>query len=186
MRVIRDSIQRSSLFVATLALLTLISQAPSDAANGWRYWGYFQAAPQTSTWNYALTGPTTNLRDGSVEGWVFTFSGDDLPDAAAPKISPQFSKLCASTTPVPGKKRVGVVIDFGPSALRPRGESLPRALTRCVVLDKDGTGVDALNAVAKVRYAASGYICGINSYPAKECGAEIPTPRSLVKVLAKK
>ena len=176
---------RSSLLLFLAVGALLISQSPSEAANGWRYWGYFQAAPFVTTWSYALTGPTTNLRDGSVEGWAFTFSGDDVPDAAPPKIAPQFSKLCASTKAVAGKKRIGVVIDFGSAVLRPRGETLPRALTACVLLNKDGTGVDALNAAVKVRYAASGYVCGINNYPAKECGVEIPTPRSMTKVQPK-
>jgi hypothetical protein len=33
----------------------------------------------------------------------------------------------------------------------------------------------------KVRAAKSGLICGLNGYPAKECGAEIATPASLKK-----
>ena len=181
----RNAAQRYPLLLLLIISAMLISQSPSEAATGWRYWGYFQAAPSVTTWSYALTGPTTNLRDGSVEGWAFTFSGDDVPDAAPPKIAPLFSKLCASTKPVAGKKRIGVVIDFGSAVLRPRGEALPRTLSRCVLIDKDGTGVDALNAAVKARYAASGYICGINNYPANECGVEIPTPRSMVKAQRK-
>lgn len=182
----RGTIRITSLLIFCITTLLAQTTTAAEAANGWRYWGYFQAAPSATSWSYALSGPTSNLRDGSVEGWAFTFSGDDVPDAAPPKIAPNFSSLCRSTKPVAGKKRIGVVIDFGSSALRPRGETLPRAVITCVVLEKDATGVDALNAAVKVRYAASGYVCGVNNYPAKECGVEIPTPRSMLKALAKK
>ena len=174
----------TALLLATSLNFSALPQA--NAATGWRYWGYFQAAPAAMSWSYALTGPTGVIRDGAVEGWAFTFSGDDVPEAAAPKTAPHFKKICGSTAAVVGKKRVGLVIDFGSAALRPRGEKLPRALIACLVLDKGATGVDVLNAAAKVRYAASGYVCGINNYPIKECGAEITTPRLLLKNLAKK
>ena len=47
--------------VITIAISTLLiatSFTPANAAEkGWRYWGYFQAAPGTSDWSYATTGP---------------------------------------------------------------------------------------------------------------------------------
>lgn len=166
------------LFLSIFALSQIV---PAHASTGWRYWGYFQAAPAVEKWSYALTGPTTNLADGSVEGWVFTFSGDEIVDAAAPKVAPRFSRICGSTKPVAQKKRIGLVVDFGPAVLRPTGEKLPRALITCVIVEKNATGVDVLNAAVKVRYASSGYVCGINNFPAKECGLQIKTPRTLVK-----
>jgi hypothetical protein len=33
----------------------------------------------------------------------------------------------------------------------------------------------------KIRADKSGLICGINGYPKKECGVEIPTPAGLKK-----
>ena len=128
-----------------------------------------------------MTGPTTNVPDGSVEGWVFTFSGDTVPDAAAPKIAPNFSSICKSTTPVANKKRIALVIDFGSAILRPRGESLPRSIVRCVVADKSATGADIVASVTKLRSSSSGLICGINGYPTRECGQEIKTPKQLGK-----
>ena len=161
--------------------LILTSSTPAQASTGWRYWGYFQSAPGASSWSYALTGPTTNVADGSVEGWAFTFSGDAVPDAATPKIAPNFTSICAGTKSVVGKKRVGVIIDFGPASLRPQGEKLPHSLSKCVVIEKNATGMEILGSIAKLRTSSSGYICGINSYPAKECGTEVKTPRTLLK-----
>lgn len=161
--------------------LVFTSATPSNASTGYRYWGYFQAAPDATTWTMAMTGPTTNVADGSVEGWVFTFSGSTVPDAQAPKIAPNFSKICGATAAAAGKKRIGVVVDFGSSVLRPKGESLPRATTKCVVIDQNAVGSEILAKVVKVRSSSSGLICGLNNYPAKECGAQIPTPKSLGK-----
>lgn len=171
---------KKALWLTLFCLFGAVT-TPAHAGSGWRYWGYFQANPGVTQWSYAMTGPTTIVADGSVEGWAFTFSGDDIADAAAPKISPEFSRICGTTKAVSQKKRVGLVVDFGPAALRPQGERLPRAIVKCLVLDKDATGVEVLNTALKVRYAASGYVCGINSYPLKECGLQIKTPRTLVK-----
>jgi len=64
--------------VIALALLITASITLSPAANaadkGWRYWGYYQAAPGAKTWTAALTGPTVDIKDGAVEGWSFVFS----------------------------------------------------------------------------------------------------------------
>jgi len=176
--------KRPVVLLITGVLMSLVNATfpvPSFAGTGWRYWGYFQAKPGEQSWSYALTGPTTVIPEGSVEGWAFTFSGDDVPDAATPKFSPNFSKICGSTQQISGKKRVALVIDFGSAILRPRGELLPRSFVRCVVVDKSATGIDILNSAVKVRYASSGYVCGINSYPTRECGVEIKTPRTLMK-----
>ena len=55
-----------------LAILLITSQVISIPAShaeskGWRYWGYFQAAPGASTWKAAMTGPTVDIEDGAVE-----------------------------------------------------------------------------------------------------------------------
>ncbi|MDP1712305.1 MAG: SCO2322 family protein [Candidatus Nanopelagicaceae bacterium] len=176
---------KSSRSFIVLALSTLLLSALSPAAqaadNGYRYWGYFQAAPGETSWSEAMTGPTTVVADGSVEGWVFTFSGNSVPQASQPMFTPNFSRLCGrakfkSAT----QKRVGVVVDFGKAVLRPTGESIPHFVSKCVVIEKSALGSDILAKVVKIRFAASGFICAFNNYPAKECGAEIPTPRSLI------
>ncbi len=54
-------------------------------------------------------------------------------------------------------------------------------LKTCVVTAKESQGIDVLGMVVKVRSNKSGLICGLNGYPAKECGVEISTPASLKK-----
>ena len=169
------------LLIATLILSALSVPSAHSADTGWRYWGYFQASPGAKVWTPAMTGPTVNVADGSVEGWAFTFSNDAIPDAKAPKISPSFNSICGKTKPVAGKKRVAVMVDFGSAVLRPKGESTPRLIQKCVVADKNALGIEVLGQAVKVRAEGSGFICGLNGYPAKECGVEIKTPKGYLK-----
>lgn len=169
------------ILLAIIMVAAFSTPTAQAADTGWRYWGYFQAAPGAKTWTPAMTGPTVNVADGSVEGWAFTFSSDAIPDAKAPKVLPSFSTICAKTKPVAGKKRIGVMIDFGSSVLRPKGESTPRLIQKCVVAEKDALGIDVLGQVVKVRAEGSGFICGLNGYPAKECGVEMKTPKGYLK-----
>ncbi len=170
-----------SISVAAIATTSFIPSAQAGE-KGYRYWGYFQSAPGQSSWTMAQTGPTTVVPDGSVEGWAFTFSSESVPDAATPRVVPNFSRICGTTKiPAAGKKRVGIVVDFGSIFLKPKGESLPRSFSKCLVLDKKAIGSDVVYAVAKIRASSSGFICGLNEYPANECGVEIPTPAALMK-----
>jgi len=169
-------------FLIVLFVLTSLSIPQAHAADkGWRYWGYFQAAPGATKWTPAMTGPTVEVADGAVEGWAFTFSNDAIPDAKAPKIAPSFNAICGKTKAVAGKKRVAVMVDFGSAVLRPKGESTPRLIQRCVVAEKSALGIDVLGQVVKVRAQGSGFICGLNGYPAKECGVEMKTPKGYLK-----
>ena len=81
------------VFLAILLIGTFVTPNANAANKGWRYWGYFQAAPGTSTWKAAMTGPTVDIADGAVEGWSFVFSSDDIP-SQAPKVMPSFAKIC--------------------------------------------------------------------------------------------
>jgi len=168
-------------FFAAILLTALTIPQAQAADTGWRYWGYFQAAPGATKWTPAMTGPTVDVADGAVEGWAFTFSNDAIPDAKAPKVAPSFSAICGKTKAVAGKKRVAVMVDFGSAVLRPKGESTPRLIQRCVVADKGALGIDVLGQVVKVRAQGSGCICGLNGYPAKECGVEMKTPKGYLK-----
>jgi hypothetical protein len=169
-----------SLAITVAALITS-TITPADAASkGYRYWGYYQAAAHTSKWVAAMTGPTVDIADGSVEGWIFTFSSDDLP-STPPSVKPSFAKICGTTKPIAGTKRVGLVIDFGNPAIAPKGEKIGKTIVQCVVTAKESQGIDVLNQVVKLRLADSGFICAIKGYPAKECGAEIATPQALLK-----
>jgi hypothetical protein len=164
---------------ATLLSQTLIPSA-NAASKGWRYWGYYQAAPKSTAWKAAMTGPTVDIADGSVEGWIFTFSSDDIP-STPPSVKPNFASICGKTKAQAGLKRIGLVIDFGGKAYAPKGEKVQKTIVRCVLTSKDSQGIDVLAQEINVRQADSGLICGFNNYPAKECGVEISTPASLIK-----
>lgn len=174
--------KKTSITVALIAALISLSLTPSaDAASkGWRYWGYYQAAAKSTTWKAAMTGPTVDIADGSVEGWIFTFSSDDIP-STPPSVKPSFSSICGNTKAVKGLKRIGLVIDFGSQAYAPKGEKVKKTIVRCVLTAKDSQGLDVLAQEINVRQADSGLICGFNGYPARECGVEIPTPASMLK-----
>ena len=170
--------------LVTLAIFAIAATtiSPAQAADtGYRYWGYFQAAPKATTWTAAMTGPTVDVADGAVEGWAFTFSSEAVPDASSPSVVPDFQSICGKTRPVAGKKRIGIVIDFGPTYLAPVGEKPLKTVKRCVVIDKKAQGIDVLGKVVRVRADKSGLICGLVGYPRKECGVEIPTPVELAK-----
>ena len=165
--------------LASLALLAATITPAQAAGTGYRYWGYFQAAPKATTWTAAMTGPTVDIADGSVEGWAFTFSSEAIPDATSPSVLPDFQSICGKTRPVSGKKRIGIVIDFGAAYLAPSGEKPLRTVKRCITIDKKAQGIDVLGKVVRVRGDKSGLICGLAGYPRKECGVEIPTPAAL-------
>ena len=171
-----------SIFLTLLILLTSMFVLPSAeaAGKGWRYWGYFQSAPGKSTWVAAMTGPTVDIADGAVEGWSFVFSSDDVP-SIAPKVKPNFKAICGNTKADSDTKRIALVVEFGSPVWAPKGEKTSKTITRCVRTANDSQGIDVLGQVVKIRAAASGLICGLNGFPAKECGVEIPTPTALVK-----
>ena len=170
--------------VISLALLitasVTLSPAASAADKGWRYWGYYQAAPGAKTWTAALTGPTVDVKDGAVEGWSFVFSSDDVP-SIAPAIKPNFAAICGKVKADKDTKRIGLVIDFGSQSYAPKGEKIQKSFTTCVRTAKTSQGIDVLGMAVKIRAAKSGLICGLNGYPKRECGVEISTPAALKK-----
>jgi hypothetical protein len=165
--------------LATVAVLAATITPAQAAGSGYRYWGYFQAAPKATTWTAAMTGPTVDIADGSVEGWAFTFSSDAIPNATSPSVLPDFQSICGKTRAVAGKKRIGIVIDFGAAYLAPNGEKPLKTVKRCITIEKKAQGIDVLGKVVRVRADKSGLICGLSGYPRKECGVEIPTPAAL-------
>ena len=171
----------ATLIAIILIASQAISMAPSNAATkGYRYWGYFQAAPGATTWTAAMTGPTVDIKDGAVEGWSFVFSNDDIP-SVAPSVKANFATICANTKPTSGKKPIALVVDFGNKAYAPAGEKVQKTITRCVTTAMSSQGIDVLGQVVKVRADKSGLICGFNGYPKKECGVEVTTPAALQK-----
>ena len=167
-----------SLILISTQLIAIPSS--SAASKGWRYWGYFQAAPDSTKWKAAMTGPTVDVADGAVEGWSFVFSSDDVP-SQAPTVKANFKKICGSTKADSDTKRIAVVIDFGNAAYAPTGEKVKKTIVRCIRTAKESQGIDVLAQAVKLRFDSSGLLCGINGYPKRECGVEIQTPSSLLK-----
>ena len=165
--------------VIAVLLLTLTSTLalanPAVAEKGYRYWGYFQAAPESDDWVAAMNGPTVKLKDGAVEGWSFSISNEAVP-AATPSESADFATLCAGTPAASGKIRVGLVINFGPEIIAPNNEMPPNTIFNCALVKKDATGIDVLNTAVSVRNDKGGLLCGIEGYPANECGPEVDMP----------
>ena len=175
-------IKKITVVAALIALLFSQSSIASAnaASKGWRYWGYHQAAANTTTWKAAMTGPTVDIADGSVEGWIFTFSADDVP-STPPSVKPNFKQICGSTKAQVGKKRIGLVIDFGGRTYAPKGEKIQKRIVRCVLTAPASQGLEVLAQVVDVRQDDSGLICALSGYPAKECGVEVTTPKSLLR-----
>ena len=170
--------RKISGFISLVLLLTtsFAFTAPANASGkGWRYWAYYKAAPGEKTWTAAMTGPTVDVKDGAVEGWSFVFDASDVP-TVAPSAKPDFNAICRRVKADKDLKRVALVVDFGRSAYAPKGEKVQKSFTKCVQIAKSAQGLDVLGQAVKIRAANSGLICGINGYPAKECGVEIPTP----------
>jgi hypothetical protein len=163
------------LLVLILPIISI--QSAHAAETGWRYWSYYQNTSSPHTWSLAQTGPSVKLKDGSVEGWIFTFSNEEIT-GAVPSVAPQFSSICSSTKKSTSLIRVGLVIDFGKQEIAPTREKIHKTIVRCVLLKKNATGLDALQKIVKVRQSAQGFICAFNSYPSKECSAEITLSRN--------
>lgn len=156
-----------------------IVAAGAATEKGWRYWGYFQAAPGAYTWSYATTGPAGSTpKDGAVEGWRFSFSSDTV-DTGNPALKPNFKATCVGVKSESGMVRVAVVVDFGLRAIAPKGESVQSTIRKCVKIKSGSNGLDILNRAVTIRTSSSGFVCGLNNYPAKECSTEIETPKVL-------
>lgn len=170
-----SKIARHSILLSLLIITSSLSISSSNAATGYRYWGYFQAQGGATSWTAAMTGPSVEVKDGDVEGWTFVFSNNDIP-AVAPMMDPDFATLCDGIPETAGKVRVGLVVDFGDANIAPEGETPMEFFSDCVVVPAGSVGLDVLKSVLDVRAGDSGLICGIAGYPAQECGAEIEAP----------
>ena len=99
--------------IAVIAILaSLLGVAPhAQAADSFVYWGYWQQT--NGSWVYSQVGAATaNPADGTVEGWRWMIDeGGAKP--RPPRLTATFAQLCGSTPAEAGKKRVGLVVDFG-------------------------------------------------------------------------
>lgn len=166
---------RALTLLAVLALLVGVvgvwGSGTADATS-YRYWSYWLGS--SDGWHFATQGAGRTPPDGSVDGWRFAVS-EASSSTVTPRRDADFSRICQGTPPVDGKKRVGLVVDFGTSGEAPQGESPPALITRCVVAPDDANGYEVLAAVVSLR-TQDGLICGMNGYPATECGAPVADP----------
>ncbi|WP_409236066.1 SCO2322 family protein [Streptomyces sp. PA5.6] len=153
------------------ALLCVLAAAPAQAA-GYRYWSFWER--DGAQWTYATQGPgTARPEDGDVQGFRFSVS-DDSKDSAKPRGPADFDAICEDTPAKDGRKRVGLVVDFGTAGDAPGGETPPKRRTACAQVGEDATSAEALASVAKpLRYDSKALLCAIDGYPKTGCGEQV-------------
>jgi len=171
----------SVLAVAALsaASVAALAGALPAAAAGPRYRFWTDWNGSGAGWSYAASGPAaTHPADGAVEGWRYEVAVDGA--ARAPRAAPSFRQLCSTTPALPGRVRVGVVLDYGTTGDTRPGQSPPPARGACARVRAGSDGVAVLAAVASIRFRADGLICAFDSYPSTGCvdlvGAAAPSP----------
>ena len=107
--------------------------------------------------------------EGAVEGWRFGLV--DGTGGRQPRIKATFDQLCASTAKADGKKRVGVVVDFGRDVDGDGKTAAPAPVATCVSVPTAATGTQVLAAATTTRVDKT-MVCGINGYPATGCGGD--------------
>ena len=151
-----------------LSLAILLPGAAAHAA-AYRYWGYYEL--KGDAWQFATKGPDqTNPADGSVEGWRYAVGTEG--SSRTPRVTVTFEDICGDTKAQAGKKRVGVVIDYGRAADTEDGSTPPDPRADCASVDKAASGSEVLAAVGEVR-AEKGLVCAIDQEPATGCGGEV-------------
>ena len=158
----------AALGIAVALALTVLLPGAANAA-AYRYWGYYQLSGDT--WQFATKGPDqTKPADGTVEGGRNAVG--DEGSSRTPRVSDTFDDICGSTKAQSGKKRVGVVIDYGRAADTEDGSTPPKPRADCASVDEAASGSEVLAAVAEVR-AEKGLVCAIDQEPATGCGGEV-------------
>ncbi|MGW2408592.1 SCO2322 family protein [Streptomyces sp. NPDC001739] len=168
--------RRALTAVLVAGTLTGPAAAPAQAQE-YRYWSFWNGGGRDGSWAYATQGPAT-LRpaDGAVEGFRFTV-GADSAAAGKPRAAADFDAVCGTTPAKDGRKRIGVVLDFGTAADAPGGERPPKARTACAQVPEDASAGEALAAVARpLRYDSHALLCGIAGYPESGCADQVKDP----------
>lgn len=164
-----------ALAVAFAALI--LPAAPASAADSYRFWGFFQQ--DAGKWAFATKGADQIVpADGAVDGW--RLSVGDMTVTHAPRAALTFDTICAATPAQSGKKRVGVVLDFGRPADNETGATVPQPRAQCAVVDAKATSAAVLAAVAPVR-AEKGMVCAVENTPAGGCGVKVANPPAEAK-----
>ncbi len=168
---------RSISAAVLIAVLVVGVATPSAVATTtYRYWSYWIVdAGASPEWGYASEGAGTRVpADGSVEGWRFGLAGQ-VSDIK-PSVEPDFESICAGTERQDDTKRVGIVIDPEPSTSRPTANNPAHSWPPASSSMNPRPDLAIAQAVADVR-VESGFVCGIDGYPASECAplVEVPT-----------
>ncbi|WP_431999220.1 SCO2322 family protein [Streptomyces sioyaensis] len=165
--------RRAALAGAALLAGTVTGMAAGPAqAQEYRYWSVWEG--KGSSWTYATEGPgTLRPADGAVTGFRFTV-GADSAAAGKPRTAPGFDAICRATPAKEGRKRVGVVVDFGTATDAPGDERPPASRTACAQVSEDASAGEALAAVARpLRYDASALLCAVAGYPKAGCAERV-------------
>jgi hypothetical protein len=162
-------------------LLLLAGSGTATAADGYKYWNYFHV--QGSKYVFAKTGPGGYTpKDNAVEAYRYGTSttANGLPPRADLGVY-TIGKICGDVHPGTGKKRVGVLLDYGTGADAASGETPPKPRAACAVVPDNATGEQVLDKVAEVRFQKQ-LVCGIDGYPVKTCSVTVPNPPATGKV----
>ncbi|MFI0709573.1 SCO2322 family protein [Streptomyces inhibens] len=166
--------------------VTGLAAGPAQAQE-YRYWSFWDGKGGTGdgggtggkgskggSWAYATEGPATmRPADGAVEGFRFTVSADSAA-AGKPRAAADFEAICRDTPAKDGRKRIGIVIDFGTAADAPGDERPPAARTECAQVAEDASAGEALAAVARpLRYDSNALLCAIAGYPKSGCAEQV-------------
>ena len=159
------------LAAVMVAFATLVSTAPQATAANYLYWSYWQQT--AGKWAFSSVGADkATPSDGAVEGWRWAI--DDGNGSRPPRVLPTFAQLCASTPAEAGKKRVGLVVDFGREVDGDGKVTPPSLVATCALVPTAATGADLLAKAGGVR-TDKGLICAIGGYPATGCAAQLET-----------
>lgn len=163
----RGTALTTTAMVIAAVVMSIVASSPA-AATAYRYWTYWQA--RDGVWAFATAGPATTVpADGAVEGWRFAVTTASGRASDQPQAAPDFASICAGTPAQEGRKRLALVLDFGPPDVAPSGETPPALATACVVADADATSSDMLRSVATVRTNDVGLVCALQDYPRSGC-----------------
>lgn len=187
----RTTTALAAVVVGVLAALPLLLAAPPAQASTYRYWTYWWAASNTaqgtSGWRFSSVGPAGHrVNDTWVLGWRFSTT-TSTTGGAKPRQSSTFATLCPThSSPVPGKDRVALVIDYGTTADAPPGQKPPTTSTvrvECLEVPLTSTGqhpngIAVLNQAGVALRSENGLMCALDGYPKGECAPLVadPTP----------
>lgn len=166
----------ASLLTALVAVpgLVLGAAAPAQAdSQYYLYWSLWEQAPNDQ-WQFNESGASAlTPANGSVNGWRFGVAGFAVPDVREPRATVTFAEVCGEDAAPAGQKKVAEVIDYGTGADAPAGSTPPKPVLACATVAENANAVQALQAVAPVRYE-NGLVCAISAYPAAGCGDPAP------------